>query len=89
MGVLDAIAYGIPVVTTPVGGIMDVMHNGVDGLIFETYNIESLSGCLVRLMESEDLRKQLVVHADALMKNEFDINRICEQIGNIYAELSK
>lgn len=34
MGVLDAWAYGIPCVVTPVGGIPDIVKDGINGLIF-------------------------------------------------------
>lgn len=89
MGVLDAIAYGVAIVTTPVGGIVDVMHHGKNCLIYETYDIDALSKCLVQLMSSEYLRQSMVNNADKLRDYEFNINYICEQIGNVYAELSK
>lgn len=89
MGVLDAIAYGIPVVTTPVGGIMDVMHNGIDGIIYDTYNIDALASSLKMLMSSASLRKSIVSEADKLKDHEFDINHICQEIGKIYADLSQ
>jgi len=88
MGVLDAIAYGIPVITTSVGGITDVIHDGVEGLICETYNLDSLVNCLKRLMESEILRKRIVENADKLKETVFNLRNSCEHIGNIYAELS-
>ncbi len=87
MGVLDAVAYGVPVITTPVGGIMDVMHNGVDCCIFDTYDIETLASCLSELMNSEDKRKSLVHEADKLKDNEFNLSRICKQLEDIYSSI--
>lgn len=46
MGVLDALAYGIPAITTPVGGVEKVLHHGNDYLIFDTYNIDALANAL-------------------------------------------
>ena len=39
----DAIAYGVTVVTTPVGGISDIIRNGQEAIIYDTFDIEKLS----------------------------------------------
>ena len=43
MGVLDAMAYGIPVVTTTVGGLEKVFHNEIDAMIYDTYDFDMLA----------------------------------------------
>lgn len=87
MGVLDAMAYGIAVVTTPVGGINDVMSNGINGLIYDTYDINELANCLEKLINSKEYREQLVKEADKLVYNEFNINNINKQLDQIYSTL--
>lgn len=87
MGVLDALAYGIPVITTPVGGIMDLIKNGVNGLIYDVYNINELAHCLSELMDSPELREKMTKEADKLVKNEFNIYNICKQLDSIYASI--
>ncbi|WP_405410886.1 glycosyltransferase family 4 protein [Maribacter sp. Asnod1-A12] len=84
MGVLDAIAYGIPVITTPVGGIPDLIKNGENGYIFDTYNTEMLVEQLFVLMESQESRMAIVREADKLMKNEFNLQIINHQLSLIY-----
>lgn len=87
MGVLDALAYGIAIITTPVGGITDVMTNGINSLIFETNNIKDLSNCLVELIDAPNYRSQLIKEADKLVKNEFNIKNINNQLEEIYSSL--
>ena len=87
MGVLDAWAYGVPVITTPVGGITDIIKNGVNGLVYDVYDIDGLSRCLSELMDSPDLRKKIVEEADKLVENEFNISTICKQLDSIYASM--
>lgn len=87
MGVLDAIAYGIAVITTPVGGITDIMHNGVNGLIFDTYNMDELANCLEKLINSKEYRDSLVKEADKLVDNEFNITNINKQLDLIYTTI--
>lgn len=87
MGVLDAIAYGIAVITTPVGGISDIMHNGINGLIFDTYNMDELANCLEKLINSKEYRDSLVKEADKLLDNEFNITNINKQLDIIYTTI--
>lgn len=60
MGVLDALAYGIPVISTPVGGVEHVLHHGKDCLMFNTHNIDALTNALEQMMGDECLRKTMV-----------------------------
>ena len=87
MGVLDALAYGIPVITTPVGGIEKVMHHSVDCMLFETFDIDALSEALECLLKDESLRNQIVKEADKLVDTCFNIQYINTEIGEIYKNL--
>lgn len=87
MGVLDAWAYGVPVITTPVGGITDIITDGENGLVYDVYDIDKLSSCLLRLMESQDLRKKIVEKADELVYGQFNVTNITAQLGDIYLRL--
>ena len=88
MGVLDAIAYGVPVVTTNVGGITDIIKHGGSGLIFDTNNLDELSEDLEILMSSPKRRAEIISNADKLKDNQFNISNICNQLDKIYAKLS-
>jgi len=87
MGVLDALAYGIPVVTTPVGGIEGIFHDGRDMMIYDTYNLDMLAEKLEKLIQSESLRKNMVAEADKLVYSDFEIHSICKKLGSIYEKL--
>lgn len=87
MGVLDALAYGIPVITTPVGGVEQVLHHGKDCLIFDTYNIDALANALEQMMGDECLRTSIVHEADKLVNTCFNIKQINREIGDKYKEI--
>lgn len=87
MGVLDAWAYGIPVITTPVGGMVDIIDNVENGLIYDIYDIDKLSDCLSMLMKSPELRDKIVKRADELVYGEFNIVNITKQLDRIYSSL--
>lgn len=87
MGVLDALAYGIPVITTPVGGVEQVLHHGKDCLIFDTYNIDALANALEQMMRDECLRTAMVHEADKLVNTCFNIHQVNSEIGDKYKEI--
>lgn len=80
MGVIDAIAYGIPVITTPVGGLEKVFHDGIDAMIYETYDLKMLADKLEQLIKSETYRNSIVNEADKLVCSDFNIITICNKI---------
>jgi len=87
MAVLDAWAYGIPVVTTPVGGIPDIVHDGINGLLFQPGDIKMLSQQLEKLIKDKSLRECLVSESDKLVRDVLDINVINKELGRIYSEI--
>lgn len=88
MAVLDACAYSLPIITTPVGGIPDIAIDNVNMLLFNPPgNVELLSRCLERVMSDHSLRERLAKEAKYLADTKFNINTIVNQIGDIYEEL--
>lgn len=56
---LEAMQHGVPVVGTTVGGVPDVVRDGVDGLLVPPGDAAALAVALDRLMGDEDLRCRL------------------------------
>jgi len=88
MAVLDAWAYGLPVVTTPVGGIPDVAVDGENMLLFEPGDIDMLAIQLEHLMEDGSLKDALSKESKRMASEQFNLTTITEQIGDIYRQLS-
>lgn len=87
MGVLDAWAYGIPCVVTPVGGIPDIVKDGVNGLIYPVGDIKELASKLDLLISNENLRKIIVKETDKYVNNDFNVSVINKKLGEIYSKL--
>jgi glycosyltransferase involved in cell wall biosynthesis len=89
MAVLDAWAYGIPVVTTPVGGIPDIVVNNENGLLFNPGDAETLSVQLCRLIEDDNLYQKLKKEASNLAATTFNIETFAGQISDMYNDLTR
>lgn len=87
MGVLDAWAYGIPCIVTPVGGIPDIIKNGINGLIFPYGDYHLLSKQLDRLISNPSLQKSIVEESDKYVHGLFNLSVINQKLDDIYSTL--
>ena len=88
MAVLDAWAYGVPVVCTPVGGLPDIVEDGVNALLFNYGDDQTLAIQLEKLITDENLRTSIAKESLKLANTIFNVNNINKQIGEIYLSLS-
>lgn len=88
MAVLDAWAYGLPVITTPVGGIPDVAVDGENMLLFNPGDIDTLAEKLDMIMDDEALRDKLSATSMKMASEKFNLNTITAQVGEIYQILA-
>jgi len=56
---LEAMARGVPVVATRVGGVPELVIHGETGLLAEPGNAESVAASLCQLLGSGELRSRL------------------------------
>jgi len=56
--ILDAMAYGVPVIASDVGGIPDIVEHEQNGLLIPPRNSRALADAISRLYENPGLRKQ-------------------------------
>lgn len=87
MAVLDAWAYGLPVVTTPVGGIPDIVVDGENGLLFNPGDVDALAEKLELLIKNAELRKRLSEEAKKLADTTFNAATIAKQLAVIYESI--
>lgn len=53
---IEAMAYGLPIITTPVGGIPEVIKDGINGFLINPGDYESLANRIIYLSQNEQLR---------------------------------
>lgn len=63
LSMLEAMAWELPVIVTPVGGIAEIVTDGENGLLIEPGNVEQLSTAMESLITNQDLRLSLRTNA--------------------------
>lgn len=89
VSVLEAISAGLPVVSTPVGGIPEAVKDGVNGFMIQAGDYKTLAEKIDMLAEDKDLRENMGKQSRQKAKEKFDIKIIMNQLGDIYDELLK
>jgi glycosyltransferase involved in cell wall biosynthesis len=87
MCLLEAMAAGLPVVTTAVGGIPDVVTDGVNGFLFTPGDTAALQRLVRRLMLDRELSMRIATAAQETVRQRFAVDRVMEQLEEIYAGL--
>jgi glycosyltransferase involved in cell wall biosynthesis len=86
MTILESFGSGTPVVASKVGGIQEIVRDGVNGMLFEPGDSEKLSTILTELSENEENLRRLSEGA-AESARQYYIEKHIELLETIYLEL--
>lgn len=87
MSVLEAMAYGKPVVASRMGGIPELVADGVTGVLFESGDADAFGGQLERLMNDPALRRQMGLAARQRVVSEFSLAKHNQGLLEIYRDV--
>jgi L-malate glycosyltransferase len=85
--VLEYMAAGLPVVATAVGGNLEVIEDGVTGLLVPPGDAVSLGNAVARLLENPALAQRLAQNGRGLVERKFSFERLTREVGELYEEL--
>ena len=86
ISILEAMSYHIPVISTPVGGINDLIKHERNGLLVPPGDHNELDKALKRLIADANLRKQISEN-NAVDIQEFFPEKVVMQLQKIYTDL--
>ena len=66
---LEAMAFNLPIVSTSVFGIPEMVKDGVNALLYKPGEVEKLAGLLRSCIEEEDLRRRLAENSKAVLNS--------------------
>ena len=86
VAVLEALAAGAPVVATDVGGIPEIVRDGVDGLLVPADDPVALAGAIRKVVSDEPLKRRLAEAAPPRAEA-FSVARMIASLRKLYLEL--
>ncbi len=84
LALLQAMSAGLPVVATRVGGIPDVVRDGVDGLLVDAGDPAAVTTALRRLVTDVELRASMGASARDRVVAEFSLARCVDRLVEVY-----
>ena len=73
--VAESMMMGTPVIASNAGGIPEIIEDGINGLMFETKNSDSLAEKILMIINNEDLRIKLAQNAKVYAEQAYDYER--------------
>ncbi|MDR3572038.1 MAG: glycosyltransferase family 4 protein [Candidatus Pacebacteria bacterium] len=85
--VLEAMSYGLPVITTPVGGIRDFFEDGRMGLLAHSTEPEVLAALVDRLIADPAMRRSMSAMNERYAKERFNASQVAQRLSDVYTTL--
>jgi glycosyltransferase involved in cell wall biosynthesis len=83
--VLEAMATGLPVVATSVGGTPEVLRDGVDGRVVSPGDRDALRGVIEELVADPDRRREMGHNARQRVREGFSRERMAQEVVDFYS----
>jgi glycosyltransferase involved in cell wall biosynthesis len=84
--ILEAMAYGLPIVTTPVFGIREQVREGVNALFYEAGDSGALADRLRNVLQDEALRVRLASKSASVLALGTDFDEMVGSYADIFSE---
>ncbi|MCL5256611.1 MAG: glycosyltransferase [Chloroflexi bacterium] len=85
---MEAMAVGLPVISTPVSGIPELVRHDDSGWLVPEQNAEALADAISHLAGDAELRKRLVSNGSLLVEREFDIRENVGRLAGIFVDVA-
>ena len=86
MSLLEAMAAELAVVTTPVGGIPDLIEDGVNGFLVQPGDIDGLAARLIALLANPEQRLAVAAKARETVTQNFSAEHVQGRLEEIYRQ---
>jgi hypothetical protein len=81
---IEAMAAGLPVIATPVGGIVDFLIDGETGLLCEVNNPRSIAQKVEKLIKDRESRDYIIGRAKDMVEDKYQWSRIAGEMRNLF-----
>ena len=83
---LEAMSCSLPVVTTPAGGIPELVRPGKDGVVTKGFGQEEYAQAIIEMLENDKKRKKIGKAGRARVEESFSAERIVKMYEKVFEE---
>lgn len=87
MSILEAMSYSLPVISTNVGGIPQLVETGVEGVLVNAGDIEALASAILTLAKDERARLQMGQNAFRKVEAKYKVENVISKLQDVYGQL--
>ncbi|MBU1061106.1 MAG: lipopolysaccharide heptosyltransferase II [Candidatus Omnitrophica bacterium] len=84
--IVEAGASGVPVISTRIGGAVDIIEDGKTGLLVKPGDIMEIVNSIIRLLKDRNLAKDLAFEARRKVEKEYSLDRMVDCTIKVYDE---
>jgi len=85
--IIEALACGVPVVATRVGGVPEIIEHGVEGLLVPAGRSRPLAQSIVRILDDPSLRRDMIYRGLRKAVERFGVTRMARTVAKVYSQL--
>jgi glycosyltransferase involved in cell wall biosynthesis len=89
IGILEAMASGLPVVATRVGAIPEMVRHGVEGFLVDPAQSGDLADALASLIGSSELRRRMGLAARKRAEDDYGVEKLRARLADLYQAVTR
>ncbi len=86
-GAVEPLLSGVPVVATNVGGLPDLIQEGVSGKLIPPRDPQALATAIISSLENREEARRLTAEGQKMARYLFDVQRTAREVAQIYVKL--
>jgi glycosyltransferase involved in cell wall biosynthesis len=81
---VEAMAVGLPVITTAVSGIPELVENNQNGLLYQPHDVDGIAAGIIELLQDAEKRRKLGSAASKKVARQFDITQAASRLKALF-----
>lgn len=86
---IEAMAAGLPVIATPVGGIVDFLVDGETGLFVEPKSPQLIAFQVHKLLSDPVLHDKIIINAKRMVRERYEWNTVALKMGELFNSIKR
>ena len=87
MALLEAMASGISIIATRVGGVPKIITNEKNGILIEAQDSNGLAQGVHKILKDDSLRNEIIKNARATVADKYNIKKWCREVEQLYVSI--